>query len=137
MNKKNFRHYSIGIPQIDEEHWELVKCVNKIECAINDEEEFKAKKALDTFFIAFEKHCLSEETLMKECEFIYLTAHIAHHTEELRKLKTYVDVVRDNLLYLNATEIRNIIMNHILQQDSQLLLSYSKKNLESKTDDNI
>lgn len=49
MNKENFRHYTLGIPEIDDEHWQLFDLLNSIRGAIAVSDKVTAKNLVDEF----------------------------------------------------------------------------------------
>ena len=129
IDKKNrkdkFKHYTIGIPELDSQHWELLELIAKIKRIIKRGCKRLVKKYIDKFFIKLNAHIAYEEALMKTKKFPYILNHIQQEQVMISKIKVVIHS-DESILHTNTTEMETIIKDHIDNSDSQVLDSYNK-----------
>lgn len=92
MTTERFSHYKVGIPAMDDDHWQLMLQLNHIVCRIKDglpihEEVAAARDSLVT-------HLKAEENAMYEASYPYVAHHLIEHINILRmfdQLITHID----------------------------------------------
>ncbi len=79
--------YRFGIPQIDDQHLELVKRINNLVIAFNDEKSRQEIAEIVAFLEGYVViHFNEEEKFMAENRYIGLEQHRAIHDEYMRKV---------------------------------------------------
>lgn len=127
MNKEQFKHYVIGIPQLDREHWGLFQLLTKVQEAIVKGNSGVAKKTLDKFFVRLDEHCAHEEEIMRNCNYPYVDQHTASHPEATSQLGARRDIIVDNILYLDVGTMIDLLSNHIDYSDRHITAFYIKE----------
>ena len=113
--------YSIGIPEIDEEHKVLLVCIARLEDAKDDKQS-----DLAVYFVLGELedyvrvHFTVEEVIMRLFDFPGKEAHIRAH----RKFAEYVRSMQKSELQKQTRDeitafLRDWLVNHIMTADRQ------------------
>lgn len=120
MNKDRFKHYTLGIPELDEHHWELFQILDEIKHSEKKDRTVCSKGLLELFFVKLEEHTEFEEQFMEEHGYPFLNAHKAAHPEATGKLKA----IRDKLgkheeVYVDISDMVCLLCHHIDYGDFQ------------------
>lgn len=113
--------YSIGIPEIDEEHKVLLGCIARLDAAKDSRQ-----RDIDVYFVLTELryytrvHFAVEEILMRVFDYPGREAHIRAH----RRFTKYVKSMQRSVLQHDAREeliafLRTWLVNHIMTTDRQ------------------
>jgi hemerythrin-like metal-binding protein len=126
MSAERFIHYTIGLDEVDKQHFELftnldklVACLKQsnIECCLTMLDEVKAK---------FVNHCVTEEQLMDSYEYPYVRYHKEHHhTVLIGQITSMIDSITKsakstNSMYYTPEFIRSFeqtFLNHLDHED--------------------
>jgi hemerythrin-like metal-binding protein len=89
MSPEQFKHYMMGDPKYDAEHYMLFQTINAYRALDNPTHE-QADTALREIFEAFTNHVAEEEAYMEATDFPYLAYHREMHTSLLKQLQHYI-----------------------------------------------
>ena len=135
MDMNIFVHYELGIPHIDEEHRKILELTNFVEDFFMKGEKDKAYEYLMELCAYLSGHMESEEKLMEEAGFPFITYHRVKHKEinvSLAKLRE--DFFSHHTSYKAlTTALSLLILDHIDKYDRQYV-DYFKKLPEQKSD---
>ena len=124
-----------GIEEIDEQHKELFKRVDRLELAVykgNPSEELK--KFIEYLNVYVAEHLDAEEKILRDCNFPDFAAHLKQH-EEFRTLcagmlSTYKETGPDNYLALEVEKrLIKWCEEHIMKMD-MAYVPYVKKEVD-------
>ena len=117
-----------GHKSIDLEHKLLITCIELAFRAVNVEKKaFEATALLNRFYGAYLRHCVEEESLMRNNRFDGFEPHKAEHDALQSALKLHAVKSNENnspptLKFLN--EISWLFINHIITKDKELVRRY-------------
>lgn len=121
MTPENFTHYTLGIDEIDSEHWRLICTMNSIHDAIAEKNLDKVRrftKILNTDLI---EHLSNEEAYMERVQYPYLEAHIEQHIELRVALLKIIHQLDEGKMSIDLTRrLFGIIAGHIDNSDMQI-----------------
>ena len=113
--------YNIGIPQIDKQHRQLVKLINRL-CEAENEGGM-ISYVFDDLDLYVKEHFRAEEELLRAFEYEDFDAH----KEEHRTFEGWLSAVRQSFNLGGASSgliaesmnayLRNWLINHILESD--------------------
>jgi len=111
----------IGIPEIDEQHKQLFKCIDRLENA-KDERQ----RELAVYFVMDELkdyariHFAVEEIIMRLFDYPGLAAHIAEHGEFTARLKSLGKIELNHDVHAEAGSfLRGWLTKHIMISDKR------------------
>jgi len=120
MDKESFKHYMIGVKEIDDEHLVLLELMEKISlCAVGDKECIK--RITNDIYEQTVIHGTHEEAFMEKINYPYITYHKQEHASiltRLRKLK-HNRVIHMPQRFLMES-IREAVLGHIDKYDMQI-----------------
>ena len=127
MTRDSFKHYILGIPEMDDQHWELFEILNSIEYAVQSGASIENIRVyLDDFFNKLSEHCADEEKLMQSCNYPYYEHHKATHPESSMQLMKKKDLIDDHLPYIDYNTMLILLRDHIDHADQQYVTFYKK-----------
>lgn len=88
MSPEQFKHYLVGDPKYDAEHYLMFDRINLFRALQNPSTE-ESDCAIQDILLAFTSHCAEEEAYMEATEFKYLKYHKEMHADLARKLQHY------------------------------------------------
>ncbi len=113
--------YSIGIPEIDEQHKQLFACIDRLGSAANEED-----RRLAVYFVMEELkdyariHFSVEEIVMRLFDYPGLQAHAAEHRAFSSKLEALEKNELRQDIYAEASQfLREWLLNHIKVTDKR------------------
>jgi hemerythrin len=115
--------YVLGIPEIDEQHLELVKRINAFVNAFNEGKGDTEIKAIVSFLEEYVvSHFNDEEALMERYRYLDLDEHHSIHDTYMRKVNQLVRGVEENGSNLVQAEKVQLLLidwlsNHIDVED--------------------
>lgn len=115
--------YVLGIPEIDEQHLELVKRINAFVNAFNEGKGDTEIKAIVSFLEEYVvSHFNNEEALMERHRYFDLDEHHAVHDTYMRKVNQLVrDLDNNGIIAVQAETIHLLLIdwlsNHIDVED--------------------
>jgi hemerythrin-like metal-binding protein len=83
MSPESILQLSLGVPEIDKEHLELIILAEELETVFVVEDR---KRLLDRIFVVYQRHCLIEEEFMRKIDYPNMKNHITAHNKELTLL---------------------------------------------------
>jgi len=116
---------SIGVPEIDDEHKALIKLINSLSTAIDEEHEAHViEECLDQLEDYIHQHFRDEEALMTSLNYDDISKHVQQH----RKFTSRVEQFREELLKTGSKDtaeklvgfLRNWLVTHIVTEDTKL-----------------
>jgi len=113
--------YSVGIPEIDEQHKRLIGLINDLQAAmLRGEGKTVLSRILDELIRYTETHFAAEEKLLRARRY----SEVAAHEQQHQNLKKQVYALRDELRSGKVTVtmevmhfLKNWLANHILGAD--------------------
>lgn len=113
--------FSVGIPQIDQDHKVLVSLVNRCAAALSgtNQDNMEISAILDELLDYTQYHFQREELLMKVCEYPHLDNHQQVHQMLIKKVRQHISEFE--IGRLTAKALREFlvcwVMNHIMGTD--------------------
>jgi hemerythrin-like metal-binding protein len=116
---------SVGVPELDADHRELIKVINRLGADSGDESRRSAvRQSLFALLRYAEFHFAREEKVMAACEFPGLGEHQGEHRNFVQRIRTLsqqfdadpdgsADIVNEALL----TFLKDWLNHHILIED--------------------
>jgi hemerythrin len=121
--------FSVGIPEIDEEHHQLFSCLDAINAALHSAFSFSAAyQALETLSEYTRTHFRVEECLMRIMKYPFFKEHQAQHHAFIAEL----DVLRDKMIRYDAAPdmsqfLTDWLLNHIKISDTDYARFFVEK----------
>ncbi len=105
--------YVLDIPEIDEQHIELVKRINAFVNAFNEGKGDTEIKAIVTFLEEYVvSHFNDEETLMERYRYLNIDEHHAFHDTYMRKVNQFIRDLDDNgIIAVQAENIHLLLID--------------------------
>ena len=134
MDFKQFQLHLIGIPTIDQQHWELIQSLDRIQSSIRENNVKEATDGLDYFFYLLRGHQQTEEELMDRIKYPYRDYHSRiTHPETTLYIQGTSNVHKRNILNLRTVKMEMILLDHIHNMDSQITPFYNEYMREQKS----
>jgi hemerythrin len=115
--------YSVGVPEMDEQHITLVGFMNKFYDENAGGRIAEAKSALDSLVKATRNHFSREEAMMARCRYPDLEPHKADHVRLLdtvaKSVATYAASPTPQNAENLAKFLRTWLVNHIMGTDKR------------------
>jgi hemerythrin len=113
--------YSIGIPEIDEQHKQLFACIDRLDTAATDED-----RNLAVYYVMEELkdyvriHFAVEEIVMRLFDYPGLEAHAAEHREFAAQLEAFEKSELKAHVHAEASQyLRKWLLHHIQGTDKR------------------
>jgi len=120
MELEIYKHYSLDITHIDNEHFELLSLCSRIDIAIKIGDIANAILLFEKESALFLEHHESEKTLMTVTGFPYIETHLQEHLLLIKKIKTLKDsVLRANGIKSYTSTLVELYRYHIDNYDRQ------------------
>jgi hemerythrin-like metal-binding protein len=120
MSSESFKHYILGIPDIDKQHWQMFQIIALINDCFDPQ---VACHLVDALVDGWTSHRDIEERYMRLIKYPYVEAHLQDHDKmsaaalSLKK-KIYEDVeIKGGKYY--ASKIEEMLRQHIDHNDRQ------------------
>ncbi len=121
--------YSVGVPEMDNQHKELIKLINKLYISMRDKRDVdKVMQGVVQYTV---RHFKEEESLMVSLKYSGLKQHLAMHKKVISQVKQFAQRVEKRekgiekklLIFL-----KEWLLNHILKQDKRYGVYYKRQN---------
>ena len=111
--------FSLGIPEIDEEHQVLTQCVTDIENAVTKGERWdEVHAAIDRLIFCIRAHFSVEERLMRTVNYPHIDAHTKEHQDVLAYVKAIESSTLDAPVSAETLEfLRNSLEKHFMSDE--------------------
>lgn len=113
--------YSVGVRELDEQHQALLRMINEMHYAMNNDKGQEAISAIiEQMFDYMETHFATEEGYMRQCGYLGLPAHQREHEEfrsKARELKQRVEAQEFVLSFEIVQFLSDWLQNHIMVTD--------------------
>ena len=123
--------YSIGAPEIDEQHKKMLEIVNDFMRAKETGEVDKVIKQILTELVEYTKyHFRAEEEHMKANQYINLAHHIHQHKDLIRQIVLILNNMKAGKLAITDdlyALLKNWLINHIIIEDKKYGSFLAKK----------
>ncbi|MCG8452298.1 MAG: bacteriohemerythrin [Spirochaetales bacterium] len=123
--------YSVGVKEIDEQHKQLFKLIERFKTAISDEnlDIWEEMRRILIFLVKYASyHFEAEEALMQRIHYPQLDAHKVMHATLIGRLREVLERLKAQKSY-KPIEFYYLLMNwltdHILAEDSKIGNHYS------------
>lgn len=121
MSLERFRHYTVGIPEIDAEHWELCTLLNEAAKYARGKDYQSLKELVTTLSKKLKEHFANEETAMVEKGYPWLKPHREDHQRMISAMDKFLAKTTD-VGYTSTffcADLEDLFVDHIDQQDRQ------------------
>ena len=119
MIKARFVHYTLGVPEIDEQHINLARGIYDLKITIKLGQLDKCKRDLAKLASDIKEHFDYEEALMVASNYPYIPYHKYEHLRLLREVESLIKLdtlnVKNNILEILET----VVYDHIDTYDRQ------------------
>ncbi len=107
-----------GHPAIDEQHSELVRCLDELEMATVEQRTLLAVYCMTRLKHCVRNHFADEEAVMRQCGFPGLEEHIKRHKEFSASLLDFQlkSIQRDVTIEM-VDFLRDQIIRHLIDED--------------------
>jgi hemerythrin len=112
--------FSVGIPELDREHQQLVAMINKLHDAMKSGQgKGTLPQVINDLADYALKHFSHEEQLMEKCGYPDLARHKTAHAEFALQVTGYIDQVNNGTLQAMALMkvLQEWLVSHIMQVD--------------------
>lgn len=119
MKIESFKHYRLGLEEIDKQHWELFEILNKMTISLPDSEIVELASTLNKLWF---EHNITEESLMEEINFPYINAHKSSHEKmniEFKKFMSKFESDKKYTMEYYKEDLEKMMINHVDIMDSQ------------------
>lgn len=121
-----WRHeFTIGIPAVDHEHYELVTLINRLHDQLTaDPDPTEIDAFLGEVFAKIAAHFALEETVMREHRYDQYEAHKSEHERLLDQIRDIMDSVADGAIEDYRTTLSQTVhdwfVDHFQTHDARL-----------------
>ncbi len=125
--------YSVGVSELDEQHKGLLRMINEMHYAMNDDKGQEAiSSIIAQMFDYMELHFSTEEGYMHQCGYLGLLAHRAQHDEfraKARDLRERVNAGEFVLSFEIVQFLSEWLQSHIMVSDMKYTTLFAEKGL--------
>ena len=121
MSPDRFVHYTLGIPEIDADHWKMLSDAKTIVDLIKNKNTTEAYLLFIILNDEVKVHCIKEENLMRAINYKWINTHIESHKKILFRLAE-LDVNEaspDYSINSFAHRLEELLVYHIDSDDMQ------------------
>jgi hemerythrin-like metal-binding protein len=121
MTEERFRHYTVGVPKLDEEHWHAFQLMDAMISHLKKGEYDEADFGLDLLAAFVNEHNKVEDELMERINYPYRKWHLESNNKIIAKAKHLKELVLAK--HVNRHQINDFedaILNHIDHEDRKL-----------------
>jgi methyl-accepting chemotaxis protein len=121
--------YLVGVPEMDKQHKELIKLINKLYIAMRDKKD--VQKTMHNFIQYTARHFKEEEQFMDSIQYPELQQHIVIHRKVLPQIKQFgkrVQAKEKGIEKKLLIFLKEWFLNHIIKQDKQYGLFHKEHN---------
>jgi hemerythrin len=113
--------YSVGIPEIDEQHQQLFDCIDRLESAKDDQQrDLAVYYVMDELKDYVRVHFSVEEIIMRLFDYPGLAAHAAEHRAFAERLEKLEQSELDKEAHAEVGKfLRQWLVNHIMITDKK------------------
>ena len=130
---KNFMNwtsqYSVGVPEMDKQHKQLIKLINKLYIAMRDKKDVDT--VMDGVVQYTVRHFKDEEALMQSINYPGLSQHLAMHKKVItqvgqfaKRVQAHEKGIEKKLLIF----LKEWLLNHIVKQDKRYGVFHKRQN---------
>ena len=124
MQQEQFDRYRLGIPELDNDHWDLLSMMDDIDNLVTN---YKANRAIIGSMLTkileyLRLHCMNEETYMFDVKYPHLAAHLKAHAGIIKEMARVIDSYEKNQINddIVMKKLSLVIMDHIDIHDTQI-----------------
>ncbi len=125
--------YSVGVQELDEQHKELIRMINEMHYAMNQDKGQEAIRSIvDQMFDYMELHFSTEEGYMEKYSYLGLPAHQKQHEEfrsKARDLRQRVAAGEFVLSFEIVQFLSTWLQNHIMVTDKKYTSLFAENGL--------
>ena len=116
--------FSVGVPDVDHEHQELIALINELYDAISgDTDEYTVMDFLGEIYAHVSAHFALEEKIMRERKYDQYAEHKADHEVLLDELRDIMDDYEENAYFSDeafAQAVGKWFSEHFRNRDARL-----------------
>jgi hemerythrin len=116
--------YSVGVPDVDHEHQELIALINDLHDAMSrDNSDFTVMDFLGEIYAHVSAHFALEEKIMRERKYDQYAEHKADHEALLDELRDIMDDYEENAWFSDeefAKAVEKWFSDHFRNRDARL-----------------
>ncbi len=120
--------YSVGVPEMDKQHKQLIKLINKLYIAMRDKKDIAT--VMDGVVQYTIRHFTDEETMMKSIHYPGLSQHLAMHKKVISQVKQLAQRVQNKEKGIDKKLLiflKEWLLNHIMKQDKRYGAFYKRQ----------
>lgn len=115
MHPASFSHYRLGIKDIDEAHWGLIKAMDAIAAGA-------ASTHFESLVTNLKAHFVEEEAFMIDIKFPFYSDHRTAHEMLMQQVQTLASSKAGDQMLKHMTQtLQQVFVNHIDHYDMQIL----------------
>lgn len=104
LNQEAFKHYLTGVPDMDNDHFDLVMSMNEVQRLYTQGESVRAMELLQKLKVSTKDHFSREEVWMREIGFKFVEYHTQLHREFIFKFEKFISLCVVNLFIPNIDD---------------------------------
>ena len=116
--------FSVGVPDVDHEHQELIALINDLHAAMSsDDSDVTVMDFLGEIYAHVSAHFALEEKIMRERKYDQYAEHKADHEELLDELRDIMDDYEENAWFSDdafAEAVQKWFTDHFKNRDARL-----------------
>ncbi len=125
--------YSVGVSELDEQHKSLIRMINEMHYAMNQDKGQEAISSIvEQMFDYMEDHFTTEEGYMQQYGYLGLQAHQGEHEEFRAKAMDLKERVSSGEFVLSFEVVQFLsdwLQNHIMVTDMKYTSLFAEKGL--------
>ncbi len=116
--------FSVGIPDMDEEHKQFIARVNEVNKAIVEaEDKTTVERLMNTMIIEATRHFCHEQQLLDQWKFPKAQAHAESHAKlSARFARVMKEIQEADLSYVwavKALQVKQLLVEHLMHEDME------------------
>ena len=131
MSKDRFVHYTTGIADMDDQHWELFKEMDDLVVRLKAQDYLNIVEKLLQLSILMAAHFRLEDALMESVSYPFINEHQLAHATQMTHLTRVQSKAQNNTFFSDAyiSETSELLVKHVDAHDIQLANYLMKFNL--------
>lgn len=121
MDSSTFQYYKLNSTMFDNDHWGLFVLINKLQDAIDVQDQCAVCEIKKEFYEEFNRHCSSEEMIMQITNYPNKDFHIQHHRESKERFELYKRKKDVASCITDAVAMSGLLRDHINVDDRELV----------------